>query len=188
MLRSMPAVHAQSTEETPGASFAAVASGDAIILVRHAIAPGTSDPAGFDIDDCSTQRNLSTQGRAQAQAIGSRIATALGTREIDVYSSAWCRCLDTGRLLGLREVRRLPALDSFFTSRENQAAQTETARGWILERLGADAGQDGRPPAVLVSHQVNITALTGVYPASGEMVIVGEAGGDLAVLSRIAPD
>ncbi len=45
-------------------------TGENIILMRHAIAPGTGDPAHFQIDDCETQRNLSAEGIAQAQEIG----------------------------------------------------------------------------------------------------------------------
>ncbi|MEB3231523.1 MAG: hypothetical protein VKJ64_10970 [Leptolyngbyaceae bacterium] len=40
------------------------------VLMRHALAPGTGDPATFQVDDCATQRNLSAEGRAQAAGTG----------------------------------------------------------------------------------------------------------------------
>jgi hypothetical protein len=39
---------------------------------------------------------------------------------------------------------------------------------------------------MLVTHQVNITALTGVVPAMGEIVVTRYSGGRLLVLGRIA--
>ena len=44
--------------------------GDRIILIRHSIAPGSGDPAGFKIKDCKTQRNLSQEGVRQSKKIG----------------------------------------------------------------------------------------------------------------------
>ena len=153
------------------AALDAVAAGRAVIVMRHALAPGTGDPADFVRGDCATQRNLSDEGREQARAIGAGLREALGTDVADVYSSAWCRCLETGRLLGLGDVAPLPALDSFFRERDARDARTDAARDWIGERL--DAAGEGVRPAVLVTHQVNVTALTGVYPSSGEMVVFG---------------
>ena len=153
------------------AALEAVAAGRAVIVMRHALAPGTGDPADFRRGDCATQRNLSDEGREQARAIGAGLREALGTDAVDVRSSAWCRCLETGRLLGLGDVAPLPALDSFFRERDARDARTDALRDWIGERL--DAAGEGVRPAVLVTHQVNVTALTGVYPSSGEMVVFG---------------
>ena len=47
-----------------------------MIFLRHALAPGTNDPEGFNLTMCSTQRNLDSEGRQQASDIGSSIATA----------------------------------------------------------------------------------------------------------------
>jgi len=44
--------------------------------MRHALAPGTGDPADFRIGDCATQRNLDERGREQARAIGQAIRGA----------------------------------------------------------------------------------------------------------------
>ena len=131
--------------------------------------------------DCSTQRNLSEQGRAQAARIGGRFR-AEGIRYADVHSSQWCRCLDTARLLALGPVEELPALNSFFRRYERREAQTEALADWLR-----DAALD--VPVVLVSHQVNISALTGVYPAEGTLVIVRPSeSGEIVAVGTIAID
>ncbi len=167
-------------EEVP--LWDAVAAGGHVVLLRHAIAPGTGDPPEFSLGECDTQRNLSEQGRAQARSIGD-LFRAQGIDAALVYSSQWCRCLETARLLGLGPVRQLPLLNSFFRERERQEFQTLLLEVWI-------ARQDLDTPVVLVTHQVNITALTGVFPAPGELVVVrrpqGEGG--FTVLGTAAPE
>ena len=149
--------------------------------MRHAIAPGTGDPANFALRDCSTQRNLSAEGRAQAAAIGDRFR-ANGMDAARVVSSQWCRCLETAQLLGLGPVEELPALNSFFRRSERREPQTQALRDWL-------AGQDLEHPLVLVTHQVNITALTGVYPASGQLVVLRRSdNGDISVVGSIRTD
>ena len=44
--------------------------GGKLIFIRHAYAPGSGDPNNFNLNDCTTQRNLSENGRKQAQLIG----------------------------------------------------------------------------------------------------------------------
>ena len=87
-------------------------TGNSVALMRHATAPGTGDPPGFQVDDCSTQRNLDQEGREQARGIGERFRER-GISKVKVYSSQWCRCLETARLLELGEVTELPDLNSF---------------------------------------------------------------------------
>ena len=150
-------------------------------LLRHAIAPGTGDPSDFTLRDCSTQRNLSDQGREQAVRIGKRFR-GHGIMTAGVYSSQWCRCLDTAELLDLGPVEELPALNSFFQDFGRRDAQTRALNDWLGGR------QRGRP-LVLVTHQVNITALTGVYPASGELVVIHRrTDGTISVAGTIQTD
>jgi phosphohistidine phosphatase SixA len=158
--------------------WAALRAGGHLALIRHAIAPGTGDPDNFVIGDCRTQRNLSDEGRAQAKRIGDRFHVN-GIESAPVFSSQWCRCLQTARLLQLGLVTELPALNSFFQSFERRKPQTRALKAWLKN-------QDLRHPIVLVTHQVNITALTGVYPSSGELIIVrrSEKGG-LTVVGTI---
>lgn len=144
-------------------AWAALEEPGAIVVMRHALAPGTGDPPGFTLGDCSTQRNLDAQGRAQARAIGEALREK-GARFDRVMTSQWCRSRETAELLGVGEVEPLAALNSFFRDRSSRAAQTAATEDWLR------ALPEGSR-AVLVSHQVNVTALTGVYPSSGEFVV-----------------
>ena len=130
------------------AAWNALRESGAVLVLRHAATvPGTGDPPGFRIDDCSTQRNLSGQGLEQAAAIG-RSLREQGVNVVRVESSRWCRCLETARLAFPQlQVQPLAALDSFFD--------------W-----------QGPGVLVLVGHQVNITALTGQAVAAGEGVVL----------------
>jgi broad specificity phosphatase PhoE len=141
-----------------------------VVALRHALAPGTGDPRGFVLGDCRTQRNLDARGRDQARAIGAQLRAA-GLDGAAVYSSRWCRCLETAELLALGPVTPLPALDSFFQSPGERAARTRA-----LETFLAEAGPSG-PPLVLVTHQVNISALVGRGTRSGEGVVLDRGPG-----------
>jgi phosphohistidine phosphatase SixA len=133
------------------------------------------------ISDCTTQRNLSERGRRQAVEIGNRFRSA-GIRVAKVYSSQWCRCLETAELLALGDVRELPVLNSFYQRYTKEEEQTRSLRQWLLE-------QAMTTPLVLVTHQVKITALTGIFPSSGELVIVNrEPNGDFSVAGTIETD
>lgn len=151
-------------------------------LMRHALAPGTGDPANFALDDCSTQRNLNDVGRDQARAIGAALRET-GITFDSVLTSQWCRCSETARLLDLGAVADAPSLNSFFADRSTEAAQTRAIRD-LLAALPANH------TAMLVTHQVNITALTGIFPRSGEIIIVTLGENDtLDVVGRfLIPD
>jgi broad specificity phosphatase PhoE len=149
------------------------------ILLRHAqTEAGVGDPPGFRIGDCSTQRNLSDDGRRQAQRIGAALA-ARAVRVDQVLSSQWCRCLDTARLAFPKvAVEPYPALNSFFDDRSTEPQQTRE----VAARIAAI-----RAPAnvAFVTHHVNILALTGVAAGSGEAVLVRSAGGSVQTLGRL---
>ena len=155
-----------------------VGQADHVIMLRHARAPGVGDPANFRLGDCSTQRNLSKAGREQAAHIGKRLRMA-GLADTTVYSSQWCRCLETARNLAVGPVVELPLLNSFFQSSERESEQTRALRAWI-------ASADLTRPVVLVTHQVNITALTGIVPAEGEILILQREQGKLSVVARFS--
>ena len=58
--------HAQS-----GDFWALLRQGGCVVLMRHALTePGIGDPAEFRLGVCSTQRNLSDEGRAQSRRTG----------------------------------------------------------------------------------------------------------------------
>lgn len=154
----------------------ALASGNHFALMRHALAPGNGDPSNFQVEDCSTQRNLNDAGRQQAAAIGKYLRSAT-MQSPGVYSSQWCRCLETARLLEMGEVTPLPAINSFYATRDRADSQTQATREWLTE---------AELPVILVTHQVNITALTGIYPASGEIVVVErKANGEFEVAGSL---
>ena len=159
--------------EPPAVSLAEAArrleAGGYVLMMRHAqTEPGLGDPAGYRLDDCATQRNLSVEGRAQAGAAG-RALRAAGVRLAEVRSSAWCRCRDTARL-AFGEHAVWPALNSFFDDRAAGPARTEAV---------AALARELRPPrnVMLVTHQVNITAASGIYPQVGEIVALAWRGG-----------
>ena len=103
-----------------------------VVAMRHAIAPGTGDPANFKLGDCSTQRNLSAQGRAQAKQIGAEFRNR-NIKVARVLSSQWCRCLETAKLINLGKVEPFPALNSFFSDSSKEARQTAAIRKLIVE-------------------------------------------------------
>ena len=144
-------------------------------MLRHAYAPGSGDPANFTPGDCSTQRNLNDRGRAQAAVIGAAIQST-GISVDHVLTSRWCRSAETAQLLGLGTVTDEPALNSFFADRSTADAQTATIRDLLTALPPSET-------AMLVTHQVNITALIGVFPRSGEVFVlkVGD-GGEIEVL------
>ena len=159
----------------------AVARGGHVLLMRHARAPGGGDPASFRLEDCATQRNLDSEGQDQARRIGDAFRRA-GVTRAQVFSSRWCRCLETGQLLALDKVTPLPALDSFFSNPEREREQTSEILAWIK-------AVDLSTPLVLVTHQVNITALTRVFPGSGEIVVARSMpDGKLLVVGRLMHD
>jgi phosphohistidine phosphatase SixA len=151
-----------------------------VVLLRHARAPGVGDPPDMRLDHCASQRNLDADGKAQAHRIGVLLRRA-GLSQVPVFTSPWCRCRDTARLLALGPVTDLPVLGSFFQESAQGVYQTKALRQWLTTQPLA--------PLVLVTHQVNITALTGIYPASGEMVALRRtSAGELEVLGRLATE
>lgn len=161
------------------ALWAGLRAGTHVALMRHAQAPGVGDPSGFRLDDCRTQRNLSAQGKRQAARTGA-LFREHGIARATVYSSQWCRCLDTAAGLGLGPVTPEPALNSFFQNGGREKAQTELVLGLI-------GSHPSGTPLVLVTHQVNITALVGGYVESGEIVVVSTRDGTLELAGRIKP-
>lgn len=140
-------------------------AGGHILMIRHALAPGTGDPANFRIGDCSTQRNLDDRGRAQATAIGKWLH-AKGLNSARVYSSQWCRCLETAERLEIGPVTELPALNSFYELTQNREPNLKALRKFIAEQPS-----DGTL-IILVTHLVTISAIANEGVSSGEGVLL----------------
>jgi phosphohistidine phosphatase SixA len=155
--------------------------GGYVVMLRHARAPGTGDPEHFRLGDCATQRNLDEAGRAQARRLGARLRAA-GIASAEVYSSQWCRCLETAALLDLGPVEELPALNSFHGRPADRQPRLEALREF-LAGLPADG-----PLVILVTHQVTIAAITGQGAVSGEAVVLeADGSAEPEILGRIEP-
>jgi len=176
-------VPTRASAQADESAWAVLASGGCAVLLRHArTEPGVGDPPGFRLDDCATQRNLSADGRADARRFGDEMARR-GVAIDEVLSSRWCRCQETARLAFPRhEVRVLEALNSFFADGSTAQAQTQALRQYL-------ARQRGTRRIVLVTHMVNIAALTGQSVVMGEALLVrlGATGaGDVLGRLRVA--
>lgn len=160
------------------AAWQQLQAGGSVAILRHARAPGTGDPQNFRLEDCATQRNLSAAGRTQAQDIGNRFRERKVPVE-RVLSSRWCRSLETARLAFGNRTEPFPPLDSFFSDRGQEDRQTQAVRRII---------EEWRSPGVLVlvTHQVNITALTGIFPVEGEILVLKpKTSGGFDLVGRI---
>ena len=158
------------TVEVAGADDAADAwkalrAGGHVALMRHADAPGgVGDPPGFRVDDCATQRNLSEKGRADAEKIGSQLKGE-GIAFEKILSSPWCRCIDTARLLNLGTVETEATFGNVVVLKDQRQTLTTGARA-LIARWTAGGN------LLVVTHGANIQALTGVWLASAEIVVV----------------
>ena len=180
-----------------------------VILVRHAeTVSGIGDPPGFRLEDCSTQRNLSAEGRAQAQRMGAWFVSR-GLVPAAVRSSQWCRCLDTAKEAFAKALPITPwsALNSTFQGRGDSQAQQAQIQAHLVARTRSapsaaartnHAGPAGAPMTrmpgttdfeVWVTHQVMIAALTGQYVSMGEIVVARpDAQGRLQAVGRVSSD
>lgn len=170
MLLTMPDARADD------AAWQALENGG-IVLFRHALAPGTGDPANFTLGDCSTQRNLNDQGRADSRAIGQAFQDK-GIKVGRVLTSQWCRCVETAELAFPGQVEEEPVFNSFFQNRSAGPEQTRAGQR-ILEQWSGDRA------LVVITHQVNITALTDIFPQSGEGIVVEINDGEIEVIGRL---
>ncbi len=150
-------------------------------LSRSCATPWRPAPAirpASAVDDCATQRNLDDRGRDQARRIGDAFR-AQGIAFDAVFTSQWCRCRDTASLLDLGTPSDAPSLNSFFADFSTRAAQTQATR----DLLAATPGR-----LMLVTHQVNISALTGRTTRSGEVLVIRQTDGQVELLGSILID
>jgi hypothetical protein len=154
-----------------------------VALIRHASAPGApGDPAGFRLDDCKTQRNLSDKGRAEARALGEKFR-AQKVKVGKVISSQWCRCRQTAELMDIGPVEAAPTFNNAFRGGGERDTLTAGARALI-------AAWRGPGTLVVATHGQNILALLGFRPVEGEIVVVAPDPGaekKMRLIGRIAP-
>jgi len=141
--------------------------GTHVLLMRHADAPGYGDPKNYQISQCSTQRNLGDLGRKQAKTIGDWLSKQ-GIQQAKVYSSPWCRCVDTATLLNKGAVKKELALGSFFDDMSQAKKQTEE----LTKFIAVERKQSPNVPIIMVTHHVNIQSYVGEVVNSGDMVLV----------------
>ena len=141
--------------------------GQHVLLMRHADAPGYGDPKGYQLDKCSTQRNLGELGKRQSVLIGEWLS-GQGITSAKVMSSPWCRCLDTAKLINKGTATISPALGSFFDDMSLEKQQTQDLEKLIQSQLNSNP----KVPLILVTHHVNIQAYTGKVVDVGDMVLV----------------
>ena len=138
--------------------------GGKLIFIRHAIAPGGGDPKNFDINECSTQRNLDNKGKTQARKIGNYFSS--NKILIDkVISSEWCRCKETA-LFAFKKFETKSFLNSFYNSKfiKNKDQQMKELKLYIKN-------WKSKKNLVLITHYVVISEILDYNPSSGEIVI-----------------
>jgi phosphohistidine phosphatase SixA len=146
---------------------------DYVLLMRHALAPGIGDPAGYKLQDCKSQRNLDATGRAQAQKTGQWLK-AQGVGNALVFTSAWCRCKETAENLAFGTPVLEASLNSFFDDMRQGPQSNSNLQKFIVGQLKSK----GDKALILVTHHVNIAEFTAENVGSGDMVLakVNSAG------------
>ena len=153
--------------------------GNKIILIRHSLAPGGGDPAGFEINDCKTQRNLNKKGINQSKKIGKLFKK--NKVPIDqVLSSQWCRCKDTAKY-AFGDYKEFTALNSTFQSPYNKNERKQLKELYSFVKKWNGKGKN----LILITHYSIITAITTAVPSSGEIVIADK---NFKVLGTILTD
>jgi phosphohistidine phosphatase SixA len=139
-----------------------------VALLRHGDAPGRNEPRNFDLSDCSTQRNLSDEGRNEARQLGETLR-GRGLSITKVLSSRWCRANETAALLKMGPVENDPAFDNLDFNKHRSTALIDRERELIASWRG---------PGVLliVTHSSNIKVLTGLDAEQGTMVVANPPG------------
>ena len=146
------------------------------VFIRHALAPGNGDPVNFELEDCSTQRNLNQQGIDQSIRIGEEFRNkAIPISR--VLTSQWCRCKDTA-FYAFNNFVEFSDLNSTYSSKfqQNKFDQISSLINYINN---TDLKKKNE---IFVTHYVIIGALTNYYPDSAEIVITDK---NLNVLSTI---
>ena len=152
-------------DEKTSSQIETMQSNGYLLMIRHAIAPGFGDPDNIKIGDCSTQRNLDANGRKQSTEIGKWLSSN-NINPSTIYSSQWCRCLETAKLLDLGTVKELPSLNSFYQMPENRETSLTALKQFISEQ------KTNGKLIIMVTHSVTISAISGQNVASGDGVLL----------------
>jgi phosphohistidine phosphatase SixA len=171
---------AQAWAAADGDAAALLREGGVVLALRHALAPGTFDPPQFKPGDCSTQRNLSDEGRAQARRIGEWFK-ARSLQPARVRSSPWCRCVDTATL-AFGTADKWAALGSPLGASETTNAESLAELRRAVVQAGAQRGRF----EVWVTHMFVLSDLAATPTGSGEgLVLKADAAGAVQALARL---
>jgi len=138
--------------------------GRKLIFIRHAYAPGSGDPKNFNLNDCSTQRNLNDSGREQSKNIGDFFSRH-NIKIYKVYSSEWCRCKETA-FIAFERFKTKKFLNSFYSPQfvKNRKKQVKEFQEFINN-------WDKKENLIFVTHYVFISEILNYAPSSGEIII-----------------
>ena len=138
--------------------------GGKLIFIRHAYAPGNGDPNNFNLNDCSTQRNLNVDGRKQAQKIG-KFFRENKVKIYKVLSSEWCRCKETADI-AFKDFSTNNFLNSFYSFKyaKNRDKQVEALNNYVKKFKS-------NKNLIFVTHYVLISEVLNYNPSSGEIVV-----------------
>ena len=159
--------------------LAALKRGGYVIYFRHTSTDfGQNDEGMTSFDDCSKQRNLTEQGRAEARAIGAAIAK-LQIPIGEVLASPFCRTVETAKLIFGRAT----------VSNAVRGGPAEPDRYGDLRKLLSTPVPRGANLAI-ASHGNPFRAVAGTpYLAEGEAAIVEPRGSDgFRIVARVTKD
>ena len=148
--------------------------GGKLIFIRHAYAPGSADPDGFDISNCASQRNLNIDGIEQSKLIG-QIFIDNDIMINKVLSSEWCRCKQTAEY-AFNNYETKSFLNSFFSQEfsHNKDKQLNELKEYIKN-------WNGKKNLIFVTHFVVISEILNLSASSGEIVVTDK---DFNILTR----
>lgn len=172
------------TRQELKAHLPSLRQGGYILYFRHALTrQEQEDRQPVTLGDCTTQRNLSEEGRRQAGGIGAALR-ALKIPIGKVLSSPFCRCVDTAQLaFGKAEISE----DLYFAV--GLAKAERSAKGAALRRLLAEPPATGSN-TVIVAHTANLDEATGYWPKpEGAAVLFRPDGaGGFRPIGRLPPE
>jgi phosphohistidine phosphatase SixA len=165
-----------SSAGTKDAALAgALEMGGVVLVMRHAKTETATDEVEV-LGDCSRQRNLSDEGRAQAKSIG-RDVEALGVPVDEVRASPLCRAKETAELaFGMAEVDRTLVSPGVTGTVADDDRRIRRLRGMTSAPPGS--------AIVLVTHTGNIGGAFEQSVEEGDMLVYRDA----RLLGVVAPD
>jgi phosphohistidine phosphatase SixA len=176
VLLAHPATHALAADD----AWALLKKPGHVVLLRHSNAPGSqTESDDMNFKDCSIQRNLDADGKAQAARVGDAFRKH-GITKLQLIASQYCRAIDTAKLTRLGPVSENPVLNLVYVAdlfAKNAALKKSVE---LIRKI---------PPnqlTMLVTHVGNIQAIASTSLESGEMVVVHlDKSGEVVVDGKI---